>query len=657
MAESSDSGTQDEPIMYSQKSYPVNSLDNASWDVNSEIQNQGYFEFSSKHRLKHSFDLPPGRGHLMNGLKNQIPDTTQSSCDKSYRKDSISVPIYNNDSAHSLINSTSESLDQETSRNLSKGRNRRKPKHSLSKTELYEENVDDNFSNNTKPSYEIGNQGQSRFSDENDSNFHIRRSMQRIRPEYVQVPADPSYIKPEFAQSFPDSSSKSRVYDQVPQQSNFTEPTCEQVPPDASSLLGNEIEAESQKNQFECKECRITLSDFDLYTDHLMSHHTSHEDSGINAQNMGIYNEDMLNSIAEMIKSRTGGSDVNQGQSDSCSMSGVSEGGLEIDLSPHMEDRQMGEGMKTEVNKEGGMEIKNIEGKVKGKRGRKKKTEQSSPDTNSIKCPVCSKGFKTRNNLKTHLCKFHSEKRDVLQSFFAFGEKLREKSVCDLCGKCFISKTALQRHVESRHPAETIAKCNEYPEVFANNETLYEHMSKHHGNGSIHNHKPDTSEELSHVIGTKEILDKNENHQTSLKANVLNQAATNRNLLLCDEATLVQEIQKAIADPRTRNTHQNHEIDANHSSNVSSEQEEMELVGTEPQTSHYFQREMDLPTDESEKTKDIYCSVCLLFFESVEKLMLHYVTSSECLNSKECPVCGKVINSSLKEHLKSHSGM
>uniref|UniRef100_K1PU10 Zinc finger protein 60 n=1 Tax=Magallana gigas TaxID=29159 RepID=K1PU10_MAGGI len=180
-------------------------------------------------------------------------------------------------------------------------------------------------------------------------------------------------------------------------------------------------------------------------------------------------------------------------------------------------------------------------------------------------------------------------------------------------------------------------------------------MSKHHGNGSIHNLKPDTSEELSHVIGTKEILDKNENHQTSLKANVLNQAATNRNLLLCDEATLVQEIQKAIADPRTRNTHQNHEIDANHSSNVSSEQEEMELVGTEPQTSHYFQREIDLPTEESEKTKDIYCSVCLLFFESVEKLMLHYVTSSECLNSKECPVCGKVINSSLKEHLKSHS--
>lgn len=78
----------------------MNSLDNASWDVNSEIQNQGYFEFSSKHRLKHSFDLPPGRGHLMNGLKNQIPDTIQSSCDKSYHKvDSISVPIYNNDSA------------------------------------------------------------------------------------------------------------------------------------------------------------------------------------------------------------------------------------------------------------------------------------------------------------------------------------------------------------------------------------------------------------------------------------------------------------------------------------------------------------------------------------------------------------------------------
>lgn len=158
---------------------------------------------------------------------------------------------------------------------------------------------------------------------------------------------------------------------------------------------------------------------------------------------MGIYNEDMLNSIVEMIKVRVGGNEVNQGQFDFCSMFGVFEGGLEIDLFFYMEDRQMGEGMKIEVNIKEGMEIKNFEGKVKGKRGRKKKIEQFLLDINFIKCFVCLKGFKIRNNLKIYLCKFYSEKRDVLQSFFVFGEKLREKFVCDLCGKCFIFKIVL----------------------------------------------------------------------------------------------------------------------------------------------------------------------------------------------------------------------
>lgn len=47
----------------------------------------------------------------MNGLKNQILDIIQFSCDKSYRKDLIFVLIYNNDSVYSLINSILESLD------------------------------------------------------------------------------------------------------------------------------------------------------------------------------------------------------------------------------------------------------------------------------------------------------------------------------------------------------------------------------------------------------------------------------------------------------------------------------------------------------------------------------------------------------------------
>lgn len=37
-------------------------------------------------------------------------------------------------------------------------------------------------------------------------------------------------------------------------------------------------------------------------------------------------------------------------------------------------------------------------------------------------------------------------------------------------------------------------------------------MSKYYGNGSIYNYKFDILEELSYVIGIKEILDKNENY-------------------------------------------------------------------------------------------------------------------------------------------------
>lgn len=48
----------------------------------------------------------------MNGLKNQILDIIQFSCDKSYYKvDFIFVLIFNNDSVYSLINSILESLD------------------------------------------------------------------------------------------------------------------------------------------------------------------------------------------------------------------------------------------------------------------------------------------------------------------------------------------------------------------------------------------------------------------------------------------------------------------------------------------------------------------------------------------------------------------
>lgn len=57
-----------------------------------------------------------------------------------------------------------------------------------------------------------------------------------------------------------------------------------------------------------------------------------------------------------------------------------------------------------------------------------------------------------------------------------------------------------------------IVKCSECLEEFKNNKFFYEYVSKYYENGSIYNYKFDILEELSYVIGIKEILDKNENY-------------------------------------------------------------------------------------------------------------------------------------------------
>ena len=657
--------------------------------------------------------VPHPMTRAINGIKNEINEKNLCAFDKmeiEFDSGLEKTVVGEGGADFSFTNGSECASDKD--RGGSKGRSRRKPQYSLNKTELYEEPSDTLPPNQNITDFQMYDQNDSPEVDGNESSLYIRRSMQKIKPQYVQVPQDSAYLHEQeggnnvqvppssssileqgvkeftdvhseyssvrenheqHAGVHQDTSSSFLQNDGYVQDSQFQNSTHEQhgekyvdvhggissnleqdsagyvhVRQDTNSSLEQESDIETQKNQFECKECLITLFDFDLYTDHLMSHNANSQDSS--SDDPSAHALDIEAPTSDFV-----GGSGHQSLSDSCSME--SEGFLEIDLSSSKLERdENGEGRENETKMVEIMEGVMPGGDMKKKRGRKKKEREA--DSSLVKCPVCSKAFKTRNNLKTHLCKFHSERKEILQDFFYKGESVKQKSVCTLCRKCFISKVALLRHLDTRHQGEAQVRCGVCNEIFETTELLFKHARLCNNRGKMGSHDPNTSEENSCSVETKEKLDKNENHQTL--SYVPHQIADNKTVMDPSMATLPREIQTNKGDPLLENTHLNHEVKTNHSNYINSEHVDQEGGSeegqVEPQTSHYFQREIDVPSTDSLKSRDIYCGVCLLFFDSVEKFVVHCMASSECLSSKECPVCGKVINSSLKEHLKSHSG-
>ena len=78
-----------------------------------------------------------------------------------------------------------------------------------------------------------------------------------------------------------------------------------------------------------------------------------------------------------------------------------------------------------------------------------------------IKCPSCDKKFENNSNLKHHVKTVH--------------EGIRDKVVCDLCGKSFI-KSCLKRHIRMVHDQIKDHVCSHCGKAFGDKPILDFHI-------------------------------------------------------------------------------------------------------------------------------------------------------------------------------------
>lgn len=503
-----------------------------------------------------------------------------------------------------------------------KGRSRRKPQYSLSKTELYNNSVEEDSMNTKAAVCERGITEHTNNHVHENFDFQIRKCMQRIKPEYFQV-------------------------------SPAADVLCQTVSSDDGEL--------SQKNEYQCKECHVLFNDSNSLFQHICSH--QHDGTTDEESSKTEFGRPLSHYCTSTQQKDT--SHLNQNDLDSMHIEYLTErdpqvGALKVD--------NAGDGEEAEQMSEVGQLIKGshehdernplLIGHLKGKRGRKKKIPPSD-DPSTVICSVCSKAFKTRNNLKTHLCKFHSDRKDVIQEFLGQGERMKEKAVCVLCGKFFISKSALLRHMDTRHVGEKFAKCGVCSEVFENENLLSEHVSTH---SKDRNKRNPSSSGRDHTVVAKENPDMIGYCQTPVASGEHLQRESTLHQVDQSHTISPHEIQSDVIPPSI-NTQGSPKREQNHSNQTNRDQSDPLIpdrmsVSSEDkvQTSHYFQKDLDMLSENGEKSKDFQCSACRSSFNSLERFVLHCMGSSECWNSRECPVCQKLINSSLKEHLKSHSG-
>ncbi|XP_061190287.1 zinc finger protein 60-like [Saccostrea echinata] len=583
-----------------------------------EAQDQGQFQsnFPTDQEFEDMLNFLPSRS-LRNGLKNEFlkkahVNVDQSAAEGMENNSSLTTLYDNNRSNFRLSNGCNFESDMPSEkRENSKIRNRRKPQHSMSKTELYDDSFKDDLEkmlNEEVAELEKDKMNHSNNSEEEDTSVHVGRYMQRIKPDYFQVS----------------------------QSTNIVNEIMNTDHTDEESI---------QKSGYQCKYCHLLLYDLELFMNHVMTHQTEYEnlDDGRSSNQV----DETLHHIK-----------VNQTDFDSVHIGDISERNSNLLPNPKQEDSEnMARVEETKLSEMKefniGSFVKNLilSEHTKGKRGRKRKDQSSSEGLygSPVKCPVCFKAFKTKNNLKTHMCKFHSDRKDKIQEFFGQGEKMKEKAVCCLCGKCFISKYALMRHMDTRHANEAYVKCSVCDEVFENDKLLSEHAN-------IHNQDRNERRELTYSSPEP-------NDSSETKRNPENYFQNKPNEYHMDQSCIISspEIQNHVT-PLNNHAQENQQQEENHSLGTNHDHSDQiesarkcENSEEEKPTSHYFQSDSDRANEDNLKPTGINCNVCWLPFDSLGKFALHCMASSECLNCKQCPVCQKVINSSLKEHLKSHS--
>ena len=252
-----------------------------------------------------------------------------------------------------------------------------------------------------------------------------------------------------------------------------------------------------------------------------------------------------------------------------------------------------------------------------------------------VKCSFCKNTFKNEARLNTHMFKFHADAvSDTLNQYTGSQSQTPDGQVlskekqkrkhslaldrielpqvnqlqpqkvvvnegeigdysCPVCEKKLETKSILLLHINSRHVLDRLRICLECVKLFENQELLEDHIKSEHADSGIY----------SRMFGKKP---------------------------------------KATSSV-TKSTDEN---------------KKSKTVTKIPPTLHY----QKVPSETSEALV-FQCLKCSEIFDTEEKIQVHFTTSAACVpptsSSKEvtCPICRKVLKTSLSEHMRTHSGM
>lgn len=80
-------------------------------------------------------------------------------------------------------------------------------------------------------------------------------------------------------------------------------------------------------------------------------------------------------------------------------------------------------------------------------------------------CTDCSATFTRTYDLRSHRMKVHGDDESC--------------SVCNICGKCYVTLAQLRRHLMSHERAQQVYECQECPKTFGNAKSLGRHKGHH----------------------------------------------------------------------------------------------------------------------------------------------------------------------------------
>ncbi|KAK6627413.1 hypothetical protein RUM44_009890 [Polyplax serrata] len=219
------------------------------------------------------------------------------------------------------------------------------------------------------------------------------------------------------------------------------------------------------------------------------------------------------------------------------------------------------------------------------------------------KCPVCHKAFIRRSVLKVHVLAHKSESHMCQYCGKQF-KNLTNLTVhikicsgdlkfcCDKCDKKFPIRSLLKRHISIRHNSEYLFVCSICSKGFGKNSDLRTHMRSHSDK------KPFRCSKCNNCYKSLSNLNQHMKvHSTgaSLECTICSKKFTRQDCL----------------------------------------------------TDHLNQHTGDKPYK---------CMTCLKAFANRINFNIHVKRHNGTLKKKACPICGKLFNKGLKDHMTSHSG-